>query len=282
MTETAQVHEQASVCSSCQGRGVVYDPQVAVGRHGTLKLCSCLQELCRCGGQSPHQYWDDESRRQHCPCAAGRRQLARLGRLFTAADLPSRFRWKFRADFSSSTPGGGPALRVARKVKPVLEYLGAVLEDGGDPHRGYLLHGPPGTGKTLLASVILNELILHRGRPGRFLNLSRKYFQQLRDTYSSGSDQYGRTWQIMKELSEMPYLILDDFGVQRGTEWEAEMLYDLVDARYAEERLTLVTTNKPLAEIQQLSDGRIHSRLVEMCYSVDMEGDDYRMFTQSA
>ena len=50
MTETAQVHEQAAVCSSCQGRGVVYDPQVAVGRHGTLKLCSCLQELCRCGG----------------------------------------------------------------------------------------------------------------------------------------------------------------------------------------------------------------------------------------
>ena len=85
----------------------------------------------------------------------------------------------------------------------------------------------------------------------------------------------------MKELSEMPYLILDDFGVQRGTEWEIEMLYDLVDARYAEERLTLVTTNKPLAEGQQLSDGRIHSRLVEMCYTVDMDGDDYRMFTQT-
>ena len=66
------------------------------------------------------------------------------------------------------------------------------------------------------------------------------------------------------------------------TEWEAEMLYDLVDARYAEERLTLVTTNKPLAEVQQLSDGRIHSRLVEMCYTVDMDGDDYRMFTQTA
>jgi DNA replication protein DnaC len=278
---TAQVQEQTAVCPSCQGRGVVFDSEVAVGRHGTLKLCTCVQELCRCGGQSPFQYWDEESRRQYCHCAARRRQLSRLGRLFSAADLPSRFRWKFRADFTWSAPGGGSGLRVARNVRPVLDYLGAVLEDGGEPRRGYLLHGPPGTGKTLLACVILNELILHRGRPGRFLNLSRKYFQQLRDTYSAGSDQYGRTWQIMQELCEMPYLILDDFGVQRGTDWETEMLYDLVDARYADERLTVVTTNKPVAEIKQLSQGRIHSRLIEMCYIVDMEGDDYRMFTQS-
>ena len=80
----------------------------------------------------------------------------------------------------------------------------------------------------------------------------------------------------------MPYLIIDDFGVQRGTDWEMEMLYDLVDARYADERLTVVTTNKPVSEIQQLSDGRIYSRLVEMCYMVDMDGDDYRLHTQSA
>jgi len=279
---TAQAQEQVIACVRCQGRGVIFDPEVPVGRHGVLKLCACTQELCQCGGQPPFQYWDDESHRQYCSCAATRRQLNHLSRLFAAADLPSRFRWKFRADFAWSVPGSGAPLRVTRKVRPVLDYLGAVLEDGGEPRRGYLLHGPPGTGKTLLASVILNELVLHRGRPGRFLNLSRKYFQQLRDTYSTGSEQYGKTWQIMQELCEMPYLIIDDFGVQRGTDWEMEMLYDLVDARYADERLTVVTTNKLVSDIQQLSDGRIYSRLVEMCYMVDMDGDDYRLHTQSA
>ena len=46
--------------------------------------------------------------------------------------------------------------------------------------------------------------------------------------------------------------------------------------------LTVVTTNKPVSEIQQLSEGRIYSRLMEMCYMVDMDGDDYRLYTQSA
>ena len=43
----------------------------------------------------------------------------------------------------------------------------------------------------------------------------------------------------------MPYLVLDDFGIQRGTEWEIEMLYDLVDARYGDQRFTVVTTTSP-------------------------------------
>ena len=279
---TTQIREPLEVCGRCQDRGVVFDPEVHAGRHGTLTLCPCTQEKCRCGGQPPFQYWDDESRRQPCPCAAKRLHLTRLSRLFKSADLPGRYRWKFRADFFSSAPNADTPLRVTRRVKPVLDYVGAVLEDGGEPPRGYLLHGPPGTGKTLLACVILNEMILHCGRPGRFLNLSRKYFQQLRDTYSEGSKQYGRTWQVLEELCNMPYLVLDDFGTQRGTDWEAEMLYDLVDARYGDERFTVVTTNKPIADLQQLSDGRIYSRLVEMCYLVDMDGDDYRMYMQSA
>ena len=135
--------------------------------------------------------------------------------------------------------------------------------------------------KPFWGCIMLNELILHRGRPGRFLNLSRKYFQQLRDTYSEDSERYGQTWQIIDALCKIPYLVLDDFGVQRGTEWELEMLYDLVDARYSEERFTIVTTNQPLEEIKQLSGGRIYSRLVEMCRLVAMDGDDYRQHLQA-
>ena len=43
------------------------------------------------------------------------------------------------------------------------------------------------------------------------------------------------------------------------------MLYDLVDARYGDQRFTVVTTNQPLDELKDLAEGRIYSRLVEMC-----------------
>ncbi|MCH7503789.1 MAG: hypothetical protein IIA10_10600 [Proteobacteria bacterium] len=57
---------------------------------------------------------------------------------------------------------------------------------------------------------------------------------------------------------------------------ELEVLYQLIDARYGDERFTVVTTNQPLEEIRQMWDGRIYSRLTEMCRIVDLRGSDYR------
>ena len=109
-----------------------------------------------------------------------------------------------------------------------------------------------------MACVVLNELLWHRHRPGRFVDLSSGYFSRLRDSYSEESEQYGRSHEIVDELAKMPYLVIDDLGVQRGTEWEAEMLYTLIDSRYSEERFTVVTTNAPLDEVKQISAGRIY------------------------
>ena len=75
-------------------------------------------------------------------------------------------------------------------------------------------------------------------------------------------------------------LLLDDFGVQRDTPWEQEMLYDLIDARYGGEKFTIVTTNQGLPEVQQLFGGRIYSRLAEMCHLLEMDGMDYRLHLQ--
>ena len=267
-------------CGICGGHGVRYNPRVEVGRFGQLDVCECVAKQCRCGGRPPYQYWDEDSQRRWCACHSARRRLAHLKELFRQSEVPAKFRYKFRTDFEATAPDG-TALHVARRVKPVLDYLTALVDDDRDPQRGYLLHGPPGTGKTLLACITLNEAILHRGRSGRFLSLSRKFFQQLKDTYSPDSEHYGRTFQILEALCNVPYLVLDDFGVQRGTEWETEMLYDLVDARYGEERFTVVTTNQSRPEMEELAGGRVLSRLVEMCYVVDMEGQDYRSYMLS-
>ena len=268
-------------CSLCGGDGIWYDEEVKIGRFGALKICPHVLDMCRCGGELPYLFWDEDSNRQPCQCATARRRLVEISSMFKGADIPSRFRWKFSNSFRMSAPGSAVPLVAARKAMPVLEHITALLNDDREPQRGYLFCGVPGTGKTLISCIILNELILHRRRRGRFLNLSRKYFQQLRDTFSESSERYGQTFRIIDELCRLPYLVLDDFGVQRGTEWEMEVLYDLVDARYVDQRFTMVTTNGPVEEIQQLAGGRIYSRLVEMCYTVDMTGEDYRLFSKA-
>ena len=265
-------------CPRCGGLLLYYDNEVKVGRTGALKLCPCAEAVCRCGGRTPYRYWNEDAESAWCPCRRGRRRLAETSRLFKQASIPERFRWKFQDDFTSRTPDGNvvPFAEVAQS------YVSTLVDSGEEPRRGFLLRGPPGTGKTLLGCIMLNELILHRCRPGRFVNLSRSYFNKLRDTYSESSEEYGQTWKIFDELVNLPYLLLDDFGVQRDTPWEQEMLYDLVDARYGAEKFTIVTTNQALGDFQQLFGGRIYSRLVEMCHMVEMDGMDYRLHMQSS
>lgn len=272
----SQAREQGKApCLKCGGSGLYYDPRVEAGRYGQLRVCGCVEESCRCGGRPPYYFWDEEARNQRCACWSARRRLTEVKRMFKEADIPERYRWKFQEDFHDTTPDGTP-VRIAQDARL---YVSTLIDTAKAPERGFLLHGRPGTGKTLLSCIMLNELMLNRFRPGRFLNLS-KYLQQLRDTYSEDSDNYGQTWRIIEALGKMPYLVIDDFGVQRGTEWAKEVLYDLVDTRYADKLFTVITTNQPLGELQQLSQGRIYSRLLEMCKLVEMEGEDYRQHLQ--
>ncbi len=263
-------------CTKCSGLGIYYDPEVAVGRYGELKICECVEKKCVCRGEPPYQFWDEETRHKWCECRSFRRRLIETNRLFKASEIPERYKWKFLNSFQKTTPDGASvpfAEEVCSRVFTLTDN-----EVSSQPTKGFLLHGNPGTGKTLLGSIMLNELILRWGRPGRFLNLSRKYFQKLRDTYSQESANYGRSWDIVDELCNVPFLLLDDFGIQRGTDWEMEMLYELVDARYSDNRFTIVTTNQDLDEIQSLSGGRIYSRLSEMCHLVPMNGVDFRKY----
>ena len=271
----AQPTPTDTACRLCEGRGVRFDRELQITSGGSLRLCSCAVEACLCNGQSPHMYWDEESRRQWCPCVGPRRRLRHLEHIFKHAEIPRRYRFKFRQDWATRAPDG-TALPHAEKTRPLLP---ALIDSGADPDQGLVLHGPPGTGKTLFACIVLNELMLAHSRPGQFLSLGRSYFQRLRGTFSESSPQHGQSAQIVDELCQVPYLVLDDFGIQRGTEWEMEMLYDLVDARYGDRRFTVITTNQPPDESSSLSAGRIHSRLQEMCRFVVMTGPDFRAHT---
>ena len=75
----------------------------------------------------------------------------------------------------------------------------------------------------------------------------------------------------------MDVLVIDDFGVQRDSPWEQETLYNLIDARYEAEKFTIITSNNnPEKSLKELSEGRILSRIREMCRILELSGEDYR------
>ncbi len=261
----------AGGCNGCDYLGFYYKPSA----EGKLKLCSCVEKLCKCGGVKPYQYFDEDMRPKWCVCGHYRMEMARRERLIENSGVPTKFRWKFFEDFKD-IGSKGKTLQEAQKLRGYISTA-IDLEGKEGPKKGFFFWGTVGNGKTLLGCIALNELILRSGKPGKFVDLSFSYFQKLRSSYSEESGFYGQTFQIIEELGSIPFLVIDDFGVQRNTPWELEMLYNLIDARYKEEKFSIITTNEDINEIKQLFEGRIYSRLLEMCHIVHVTLPDYRL-----
>ena len=63
----------------------------------------------------------------------------------------------------------------------------------------------------------------------------------------------------MDKLCRYPLLIIDDFGMERGTEYALEQIYSIVDSRYRSRKPLIVTTNLTLDEIQHPQDPHFQS-----------------------
>ncbi len=80
-------------------------------------------------------------------------------------------------------------------------------------------------------------------------------------------------------LCSYPLLILDDFGMERGTEYGLEQVYNVIDSRYISKKPLIATTNLTPEQLKNPEDvphARIYGRLLEMCTPVRFTGDDFR------
>ena len=85
--------------------------------------------------------------------------------------------------------------------------------------------------------------------------------------------------ECIARLCSFPLLILDDFGMERGTEYGLEQVYNVIDSRYRSGKPLIVTTNLTLEELQNPEDtahARIYDRLTEMFYPVCITGENFR------
>ena len=135
---------------------------------------------------------------------------------------------------------------------------------------GYLLWGAVGTGKSYFAACIANAL-MEREIPVRMTNLS----MILNDLNTAN---VGRN-DIIRQLNRCRLLILDDFGMERGTEYALEQIYSVVDSRYRSRKPLIVTTNLTLTELKHPPDNahaRIYDRVLEMCQPILISGESMR------
>jgi len=193
------------------------------------------------------------------------------------AQIPPRYQHCTIDNFDSHYPGAHPSLASAQ-MRTRAFVASYPLET-----RGLLLTGSIGAGKTHLAVSALLNLIADRRAQGLFCDY-RDLLRTIQDSYNPQS--HTTELQILRPVMEAEVLLLDDLGAIRPSEWVWDTVSLVLNARYNNDRTTIITTNYAVAapkegrlEEETLADRigeRMRSRLMEMCQMVSMSGVDFR------
>ena len=235
----------------------------------------------------------------------------RTARILARARIPNRYEHcdfdNFDKDLYDALPDCFAWNRSLEQAKMVTEAF--ARDYPAVPGTGLLIMGPCGAGKTHLAVAALKQIVL-RGYTGLFYDY-RELLKEIQGSYNAESQtsELG----VLEPVLTADVLLLDDLGASKPSPWAMETVGHVLNSRYNEKRITLLTTNyldtgpaavptptsMPASRRTFLPSGqavagarednltdrlglRIRSRLYEMCRTVELFAPDYRREVRQA
>lgn len=180
--------------------------------------------------------------------------------------IPPRFKEKTFANYTADDPGQKKALAFCRKFA---ETWPEQKKKGGS----LVLTGGPGTGKTHLACAVANHVIRAHVASVRFDTILRAV-RTVKDTYRRESDVTEQA--AINRLCHYDLLILDEVGAQIGSAHESMLVFDILNARYEQMRPTILMSNLPADELEELLGQRVMDRYRECGVVVPFDWNSHR------
>ena len=258
-----------------------------------LDVCAALQELAECDkctgypcrksstrgkgkGFKPiiqvDTRWGLSIAAARCKTYSDHFRQEALARKFKQAKIPPCYKGKTYADY-----------HVDAQNKDAVTFAKTLSRAG---YRGAYFFGEVGTGKTFLAALIAQEF-LSAGKSVLF----EKVADLLTEFYAIYRGQGGSEDSLLDDLYNVDLLVLDDFGIEKSTQFVGATLCKILDARYNREDVTtLITSNYTLEQIKRrlnnpsdlqsgdlcLNGSRIYDRCREICKPILFKGESRR------
>lgn len=219
-------------------------------KHGDYQARNLMRNLwtpCPVCGEEQRK----ESERQAQQEAERNRQRS-IDMILGRSGIPARFADRTLDGFKAETP---EQERVLKICKAYAERFDERLANGG----GLVLCGKPGTGKTHLACGIANH-IAKSGRTSLFLSV----MEAVRRVKQTWGRKDGETEsEVIAKMLKPDLLILDEVGVQFGSETEKLILFEIINGRYSEMRPTIIISNLAREELGAYLGERVIDRMSE-------------------
>lgn len=123
-----------------------------------------------------------------------------------------------------------------------------------------ILCGNTGTGKTHLACGIAQHVIRVHGKSATYFTVGRA-FRMVKDTFRKESRKSEE--EILASFREPDLLILDEIGVQYGSEAEKKILFEIVNERYEAIKPTIIISNLAMDSLSEFAGDRVIDRMKE-------------------
>jgi DNA replication protein DnaC len=169
------------------------------------------------------------------------------------AGIPERFMGCTLANWSVTTPAQGQALAACGGFVEAFEENFTV-------GRSAMLLGTVGTGKTHLGTAMLQAVIREFALDG-LRGLYATAGSIIRDVKATFGNRGRTEADVYADLIRPDLLVIDEVGVQHGTDFERQVLFEVINGRYERVKPTVVVSNLGVTELRQCLGDRAVDRL---------------------
>lgn len=179
------------------------------------------------------------------------RKRSRIKTLMDNLNLPERFADVTLDNYEPVNPDAARCLKLCNAYASKWPER---LKRGG----GLVMCGKPGTGKNHLALAIAKHVINEHQNSALFTTALR-IARAFKSTWSKSAECSES--EVIKRYTQPDLLIIDEVGVQFGSEAEKLILFEVINTRYESMKPTILISNLALDELAGFIGERVIDRM---------------------